>query len=347
MRSSIRNIILAFGLLWPVMAGAQGVIPVALAQQSDLNGRPLAGALLYIFQVGTVATPQNAFQDFGLTLPYPWPLRADQFGRIPMFYLANGQVHARLTDASGVVQFDYPNLQVIGPSSGGGGGGGGGVDPTTVFSSGDFKWRATSEAVVGWVKANGQSIGTVGCIGCTGRTNADTQSLYSYLWTNCTDAHCPVVGGRGATALADFNALKPLTLPDLRGRAPVGLDDMGAAAAGRIAPSNVTSGGGDNQTTPAATGGEANHTLLLAELAAHTHPITDVTHTHAFTFQQTNNNPGGGVAGVAGNIATTGLNTSVTTQGTLTGITTTQSVGSSTPHNTMAPFMLGTWHIKL
>ena len=67
--------------------------------------------------------------------------------------------------------------------------------------------------------------------------------------------------GRGATALADFNALKPITLPDLRGRSPVGLDDMGAAGAGRILPGNVTSGGGDNQTTPAATGGEANHVL--------------------------------------------------------------------------------------
>ena len=334
-------------LLWPAAASAQGVIPVALAQQSDLNGRPLAGALLYIYQVGTVATPQDSFQDFGLTLPYPWPLRADQFGRIPMFYLANGQVHARLTDASGVVQFDYPNLQVIGPSSGGGGGGGGGVDPRTIFAPGDFKWRPTSETVDGWVKANGQSIGTAGCIGCTGRTNTDTQSLYSYLWTNCTDAHCPVVGGRGATALADFNAQKPLTLPDLRGRAPVGLDDMGAAAAGRIAPSNITSGGGDNQTTPAATGGEANHTLLLAELAAHTHSLTDPGHSHQFTYNQPSLNPNTGAGAAVTTIQTSGGANTVTTQTRTIGITATDSTGSSTPHNTMAPFMLGTWHIKL
>ena len=347
MRSSIRNLLLAFGLLWPAMAGAQGVIPVALAQQSDINGRPLAGALLYIYQVGTIATPQNTFQDFGLTLPYPWPLRADQFGRIPMFYLANGQVHARLTDSSGVVQFDYPNMQVIGPSSGSGGGGGPSVDPATVFSSGDFKWRATSETLVGWVKANGQSIGTAGCIGCTGRTNTDTQALYIYLWANCTDAHCPVTGGRGSTALADFNALKPLTLPDLRGRAPVGLDDMGAAGAARIAPSNITSGGGDNQTTPAATGGEANHALVLAELATHTHLITDPGHFHAFTYHNANNNPATGAGGVVDRINPTGETTATQTQPAFTGITGTQNAGSGTPHNTMAPFMLGTWHIKL
>ena len=341
-----KALITALLLLWPSLANAQGVIPVALAQQSDLNGRPLAGALLYIYQVGTVATPQDSFQDFGLTLPYPWPLRADQFGRIPMFYLANGQVHARLTDASGVVQFDYPNLQVIGPSSGGGGGGGG-VDATTVFSSGDFKWRPTSEALVGWVKANGQSIGTSGCIGCTGRTNTDTQSLYSYLWTNCTDAHCPVVGGRGATALADFNALKPLTLPDLRGRAPVGLDDMGAAGAGRILPGNVTSGGGDNQTTPAATGGAANHSLALLELAAHTHSLTDPGHSHQFTYNQPSLNPNTGAGGAVTAIQTTGGTFSVTTQTRTIGITATDSTGSGTAFGTIGPLMLGTWHIKL
>ena len=341
-----KALITALLLLWSSFASAQGVIPVALAQQSDINGRPLAGALLYIYQVGTTATPQDTFLDFALTTKNPWPLRIDQFGRVPMFYLANGQVHARLTDASGVVQFDIPNLQVIGPSTGGGGGGGG-VDPATVFSSGDFKWRPTNETLVGWVKANGQSIGAAGCIGCTGRTNADTQALYVYLWLNCTDAHCPVVGGRGSTGLSDFNSLKPITLPDLRGRAPFGLDDMGAAGAGRVLPSNVTSGGGDNQTTPAATGGEANHVLTVAELAQHLHAITDVQHSHAITYNQQNNNPAGGVAGNVGAIAPTGLNTSTTTQAAFTGITTTLNAGSNTAHNTMAPFMIGTWHIKL
>ena len=49
----------------------------------DVNGTPLAGCLLYIFQVGTVATPQSSYQDFGLTLTNPNPLKADQAGRIP------------------------------------------------------------------------------------------------------------------------------------------------------------------------------------------------------------------------------------------------------------------------
>ena len=342
----MRLLTIALFALWSSLASAQGVIPVALAQQSDLNGRPLSGALLYIYQVGTVATPQNAFQDFGLTVPYPWPLRADNLGRIPMFYLANGQVHARLTDASGVVQFDYPNLQVIGPSSGSGGGGGG-VDPTTIFSSGDFKWRPTSETLVGWVRANGQSIGTTSCMGCTGRTNTDTQSLYVYLWTNCSNAHCPVVGGRGATALADFNALKPLTLPDLRGRSPFGLDDMGAASAGRISNNNITSGGGDLPTTPAATGGENNHTMSATDLIAHNHGITDPGHAHTFTYNNPSLNPNGGVGGAVTSIQTSGGTFPVTTSNVMTGLTHTDTSGTGTPFNVMPPFMLGTWHIKL
>jgi hypothetical protein len=324
---------------------AQGVIPVALAQQSDLNGRPLSGALLYIYQVGTTATPQNTFQDFGLTMPYPWPLRADQYGRIPMFYLANGQVHARLTDATGVVLFDIPNMQVIGPSSGGGGGGGGTVDPAAIFATGDFKWRPTSEVLVGWVKANGQTVGNIGCIGCSGRANADVQNLYVYLWAACSNAHCPVPGGRGTSGIGDFNALKPITLPDMRGRGPMGLDDMDSAAAGRILPSNVTSGGGDTATTPAASGGTANHTLAAAELAVHSHPIVDVSHTHTvgvasqFQFQS----GGGGI--------TSGTGTALTTSAAFTGITTTQSTCApacaGNAFGTIGPFLLGSWHIKL
>jgi len=211
-----------------------GTLNIALTQQFTATSpaQPMAGALLYFFQAGTVGTPQNSFQDFGLTIVNPNPLPADQFGRIPMFYLADGQIHVRLTDSSGVVVFDYPTMQVIGPSSGGGGGGGGSVDPTTVAATGDVKFRATSEVLSGWVKANAQTIGSPSS-GATQRANADTQNLYVYLWNSYANTKCPVTGGRGANGLADFNANKTIGLPDWRGYALVGLDDMGNSAAGR------------------------------------------------------------------------------------------------------------------
>jgi len=339
----LRTIVAALALLWSPLAGAQGVIPLALAQQQDVNGRPMAGALLYIYQVGTVAVPQNSFQDFGLTMVNPWPLVADGTGRIPMFYLANGAVHVRLTDSMGVVQFDYPTMEVLGapPTTTGGGGT---IDPTTIAAVGDIKFRITglTESIAGWVRANGQTIGSA-LSGATGRANADTQPLYVYLWNNCPNPHCAVSTGRGASAAADFSANKTIVLPDLRGRVLTGLDDMGAAAAGRILNSNVTSGGGDTPTTSGATGGEANHALTTAELAAHSHPITDPGHDHqTFGVLAGVMAGSGSVAGLADMPGTNGL-----TSTNSTGIIATGNAGSGAAHNTMAPFYLGSFWMKL
>src|ERR1700681_5097488 len=102
----IRAFLLALGLLSAGAAHAQGTTPLALAQQNDGNGAPLAGCLLYFYQAGTVATPQNAFADFGLTQPLPNPVSCAQTGRVPMHWIANGLIHLRLTDASGLVQID-------------------------------------------------------------------------------------------------------------------------------------------------------------------------------------------------------------------------------------------------
>jgi hypothetical protein len=71
------------GLASPVKA--QGVIPIALQQVISANGQPLSGALLYVYQAGTVATPQNAFSDPGLTIPLSNPLVADSTGRSDRF----------------------------------------------------------------------------------------------------------------------------------------------------------------------------------------------------------------------------------------------------------------------
>jgi hypothetical protein len=244
------------------------------------------------------------------------------------------------------VIFDYPTMQVIGPSSGGGGGGGGSVDPTTIAATGDFKWRATTETLTGWVKANSLTIGSASS-GASQRANADTQNLFVYLWTNFTDAHCPVVGGRGGSALADFTASKQITLPDLRSRSPLGVDDMGAAAAGRLLASNVTSGGGDGVTTPAATGGEANHTLALAEAPNGQYTFNDANHNHNFGSQNFTIIEGSTLAQVIQLPENEpGAQNNYTTTQNSTGASITDHAGGGT-HNNMSPFVLGTWFIKL
>jgi microcystin-dependent protein len=346
--SSVRDRTVTMKRLFPAIFGAlclstqafaAGSIPVALAQQSNANGVPLVNCQLYLYVTGTVASPQYAYQDTSLTQVLPWPVTCDTTGRLPMFYLADGSVHVRLTDSAGVVQFDYPSMLVIGPS-GGGGGGAGTVDPTTIASTGDIKFRPTGEFLSGWVKLNGQTIGSASS-GASGRANADTQNLFVYLWANCPDTHCPVITGRGSTALADFNAAKKLTLPDWRAKTAVGLDDMGTTAAGILQTVNI-SGSGDTVTTPGGVGGQSTHTQTIAEMAAHNHTATDSGHVHA------------GGAAAPGNFASVqgGGNPirAVTSQQPTASAVANISVsttGSGTAFNVMPPFILGTWYEKL
>ena len=69
----------------------------------------------------------------------------------------------------------------------------------------------------GWVILNDGSIGSASSSATT-RANADTSSLYTLLWNTCSNAVCPVSGGRGASAAADFAANKTLTLFPMKGR---------------------------------------------------------------------------------------------------------------------------------
>ena len=205
-------------------AATAGTFPgVSNAQQNDINGLPLAGGLLTVYQAGST-TPANVFQDIGLVLPASNPLVADLSGRIPLFFVADGTYALRLTDQYGQQAnggFFYPQIPSIGASSSGGGGTP--VDPTTVFSTGDYKWRPSTETLAGWVRLNGRTIGSASS-GASERANADVQALFIYAWNTYPDAKCTVLGGRGANALADFNGNKQLTLLDMRGRAAIGLD---------------------------------------------------------------------------------------------------------------------------
>lgn len=89
------------------------------------------------------------------------------------------------------------------------------------YTTGDFKLTFKAAPEPGWLFLAGGSIGSAAS-GATTRANADTAALYSLFWANLPDSAAPVTGGRGASATADFVANKPLTMPDFRGRAPIG-----------------------------------------------------------------------------------------------------------------------------
>jgi microcystin-dependent protein len=131
---------------------------------------------------------------------------------------------------------------------------GNGAIPMPVGTVVDF---AGSSAPTGWLLCFGQVV---------------AQATYPGLFAICSTTYN--TGGEGA---GNFR------LPDCRGRATVGKDNMGGSAASRI----TVAGCGIDGTVLGANGGEQTHILVVAELAAHSHTgTTDIegqVHTHNFT----------------------------------------------------------------
>ncbi len=97
--------------------------------------------------------------------------------------------------------------------------------------TGDTKMGYLDSAPQGWLYNTG-SIGNVGS-GATARANADTFQLYKTLWDAVADAWAPVLPSRGASAVADFLAGKPLFLTRTLGRV-VGGAGFGDALTNRV-----------------------------------------------------------------------------------------------------------------
>lgn len=339
---SLKTLVLAMFtalLPWTLPAHAAGTLPLAMAQQIDINGKPLAGCQVTFFVAGTVATLQNNYADFGLTTAQANPLSCDQAGRVPMFWLADGLVHVRMTDSAGLPVIDL-TMQVLGPSSGGGGGGGT-VDPTTVLATGDEKLRYGTGPLPGFVRCNGLTIGSA-LSGATERSNADTQALFIYLYS--ADPNLAVSGGRSGNALNDFNANRTITLPDARARLIGALDGMGNGLSGRL--SNTF--GGSASVLGIAGGSEMATLTSPAQLPAGitsngSASVTSVTADivrYGGTFDAAN------VAGGAQSIFHTGgaINAAITSNGTAS-VTSNNTFGS--PHPVPNPMMLATLYIKL
>lgn len=321
-------------------AFAYGTIQLSLSQQFDATGVPLSGGLLYFYQAGTT-TPQNAYSDTALTLALPNPLTLDASGRIPQFFLADGNIKIRLTDRNGVTVIAADNLLVIGPSSGGGGGGST-IDPTTIFSTGDMKAAYGTSVLSGWVRANGRTIGSA-TSGASERANADCINLFEYLWQ--ADSTLTVSGGRGASAAADWAANKTIALPDWRGRAVLGLDAMGNSAAGILTVGNYGADG-----TVLGTAGGGSMTISQANLPNITNlPVTipagQGSHAHSIgiSSQVVSISSGGSFPQFYANGG--GITTTTNTLPSMTG--TASLGGSGTPLVPITPGRTATIYLKL
>ena len=198
-------------------------------QIRNVNGVAYPGAIAYFYNGGTT-TPRVVYSDNGLTTPLGSSVTADSTGTFPAVFLPTGTYNFLITSSTGV---QLAAGGPVDPAPTVTTGGGGTVDPTLLFSTGDVMWIPASGIKTAWVRLNGRTIGNAAS-GATERANADTANLFAFLWANNSNTICPVSGGRGATAAADFAANKTIQLVDLRGRVPAGLDDMGNSAANAL-----------------------------------------------------------------------------------------------------------------
>jgi microcystin-dependent protein len=101
------------------------------------------------------------------------------------------------------------------------------VDP--VIPAGATKLWGSNTAPDGWVFCNG--VGTIG----SASSGADlaaayTEQLFTHWYGAFDNTRCPVSGGRGASAAADYAANKRITAPDFRAF-PYGNPEMGGVTA--------------------------------------------------------------------------------------------------------------------
>lgn len=120
------------------------------------------------------------------------------------------------------------------------------------------------------------------------------------------------------------------TLPDYRGRTPVGSNTNvpGGALDSAVDPSLAQNAG--YSITPGTKKGAYTDTLVASTIPAHTHSVTDPGHTHNYTRIDLGSHPGGS------NVSRPQTQTTAATTSSTTGISL-GSTGGSQPHNNTQP----------
>lgn len=194
------------------------------------------------------ASNQSGTGDPGTT--YPYQFKVDSSASPAVIYIRKSDNSAWVrwgivNGTSGRLEIDYAFTAAVSNSVSPQGAGSGvdadtldGVHASTLVPVGSiFSYGGTS-APSGWLLCNGSAV---------------SRSTYSDLFSVIGEAYGV---GDGSTT---FN------LPDLRGRYPLGADNMGGVSADRVTATEADNLGQGS--------GEESHTLTVSEMPSHTHTI--------------------------------------------------------------------------
>jgi hypothetical protein len=207
------------------------------------------------------------------------------------------------------------------------------ADPTTdlgvaskqyvdaLWTTGDVKITLKNSPDTGWIFMDDGSIGSASS-GADTRANADTEDLYTLLWNGISDTHCPVTGGRGASAASDFAANKKMGIPKVLGRA-LAVAGVGSGLTSRALGSVIGTEDAIN--------------------VIHTHSVSDPGHSHTWNYTAAG---AGATAGTITAGAAVGSNGGGPTSSDITGLGIDNSGSSGTGQN-MQPTTFFNIMIKL
>jgi len=193
-------------------------------------------------------------------------------------------------------------------------------------------------APTGWVICNGTTLGDMSSE--ADQMSATYQSLFEFLWNNFANIILPVVGGRGISAATDWAAHKKITLPDMRGRTPVGVETSEVSSE-RIDLTLVTGGA----SAICATGGLDTVALTTSLVPEHTHTLmvdgagTNVPGNRSSTNAIYSDGDNGNANNYRACLTATYVTPTIGKSGPA-------GTGSAPEHNNMQPFMLVNYILK-
>lgn len=349
-------------------AQTASILPPAKTTFNDSNGKPLVSGTVDFYIPGTT-TRKTTWQDAAETIPNANPVVLDAAGRA--LILGSGDYRQIVKDRLSNVIWDQ-----VTSSAGSGGGGtssiGDGNNVGTIlpwsgftppqsylFTYGQEISRTTYAIFLNIITLIQNATCTSGNATLTAIADTSQLNVGAAVEAACIPANSVIVSKTINSVTLNNLALVSVTnsmrffpwgngngvttfnVPDLRGIYLPGRNNMGGAAS-----ANLTNPFYTDPNSIAGGGGSQSHTILLAELAAHTHTITDPGHTHTTNF-------GAGVLqlGAGGNerggIAGSGYVSSFISNSSVTGITQTNSTGSSTPISIIPPSKTINYVIKV